>query len=201
MLSAKLGHILDKPLEPIAKRITIHPNVITIIGLIITVVACAVIPFHLAVGGLLIILGGFFDMLDGVVARANSRNTKFGAFLDSTIDRYSDSLIFIAIAWYFFNEGNLHGVLLTAGAMVGALLISYVRARAEGLGIECKVGLMERPERIVLLAFGCISGLILYVVTLIFVLNHLTVVQRIIHVYKSDVCYNGSSAKFNKKGD
>lgn len=187
MLSAKLGHILDKPLEPIAKKINIHPNVLTITGLVITIIASAVIPFHLAIGGLLIILGGFFDMLDGVVARTNRMNTRFGAFLDSTIDRYCDSIIFISIAWYFFNEGNLYGVLLTTGAMVGALLISYVRARAEGLGIECKVGLMERPERIVLLSFGCISGLILYVMALIFILNHMTVFQRIIHVYKSEV--------------
>jgi len=184
LLSAKLGHIFDKSLEPIARKITLSPNTITIVGFVITVVASAVIPFNLLIGGVLILLGGLFDMLDGIVARTNRKNTRFGAFLDSTIDRYCDSFIFIAVAWYFFNEGHLFGVLITAGAMVGAVLISYVRARAEGLGIECKVGIMERPERIVLIAFGCISGLIFPVMVAIFLLNHLTVLQRIRHVYK-----------------
>ncbi len=187
MLSAKLGHILDKPLEPIARRITVSPNAITITGFIVTLIAASVIPFNLTAGGILILIGGLFDMLDGIVARTNSKNTKFGAFLDSTIDRYCDSLIFIAIAWYFFNQGYLYGLLITAGAMVGAVLISYVRARAEGLGIECKVGLMERPERIVLISLGCITGLIFPVITLIFFLNHLTVMQRIRHVYRAEV--------------
>ena len=183
MLSTKLGHIFDKPLEPIVRKITVSPNTVTIAGFVITVVASAVIPFNLLTGGLLILLGGLFDMLDGIVARTNKKNTRFGAFLDSTIDRYCDSLIFIAVAWHFFKEGHLFGVLITAGAMVGAVLISYVRARAEGLGIECKVGIMERPERIVLIAFGCITGLIFPVMVAIFLLNHLTVLQRIRHVY------------------
>lgn len=187
MLSAKLGHILDKPLEPIAKKITVSPNVITLTGLLITAIAAATIPFNLLAGGVLILIGGLFDMLDGIVARANSKKTRFGAFLDSTIDRYCDSLIFIAIAWYFFNEAHLYGVIVTAGAMVGAVLISYVRARAEGLGIECKVGIMERPERILLVSFGCITGLLFPTMVGVFVLNHLTVVQRIWHVYKKEV--------------
>lgn len=187
MISAKLGHILDKPLEPIARKITLSPNTLTISGFIVTILASALIPFNLLIGGLLILIGGAFDMLDGVVARTNSKNTKFGAFLDSTIDRYCDAFIFIGITWYFFNVSDLLGMLLTVGAMVGALLISYARARAEGLGIECKVGIMERPERIVLISFGCITGLIIYVIAIIFFLNHLTVIQRIIHVYKSQV--------------
>ncbi|MBZ0156445.1 MAG: CDP-alcohol phosphatidyltransferase family protein [Alphaproteobacteria bacterium] len=182
MLGAKLGHFLDKPLAPLAKRISLSPNVLSMLGFLITVVAAGVLPFHLRSGGLLVLLGGFFDMLDGVVARTNGKKTTFGAFLDSTLDRYSDSLLFLAVAWYFFDRNNLAGVLLTIGGLIGALLISYVRARAEGLGIDCHVGLMERPERIVLLAAGCMTKWLFPVIIVLFLFSHITVLQRILHV-------------------
>jgi phosphatidylglycerophosphate synthase len=184
MISAKLGHFLDKPLAPIAKRIPVNPNVLTILGFLLTTAAAVSIPFNLTVGGFLILLGGFFDMLDGIVARTNGMSTKFGAFLDSTLDRYSDSFIFIGAAWYFFDKNNLAGIVFTAGGLVGALLISYVRARAEGLGIECNVGLIERPERVVLLSIGCITGWLFPIIMILFFLSHATVIQRILHVYK-----------------
>lgn len=184
MLSAKLGHLLDKPLGPIAKIISLNPNVLTLAGFLMTAVAAVFIPFNLRAGGFLVLLGGFFDMLDGAVARANMKTTRFGAFLDSTLDRYSDAFLFLAIAWYFLERNNLSGSLFALGGLVGALLISYVRARAEGLGIECQVGLMERPERVVLLSAGCITGWLFPVVLALFFFTHITVLQRIIHVYK-----------------
>ncbi|WP_333652163.1 CDP-alcohol phosphatidyltransferase family protein [Dissulfurispira sp.] len=184
MISAKLGHFLDKPLAPIAKKISISPNILTILGFLITAAAAVSIPFNPLTGGLLILLGGFFDMLDGIVARTNGKSTKFGALLDSTLDRYSDSFIFIAVAWYFFDMDDLAGVIFTAGSLVGALLISYVRARAEGIGVECTTGLMERPERVVLLAFGCIAGWLFPVIVALFFFSHATAIQRILHVYK-----------------
>ncbi len=184
MISAKLGHVFDKPFAPIAKRIPVSPNVLTVLGFVVTVIAAICIPFSLTIGGLLILLGGFFDMLDGIVARTSGRNTVFGALLDSTLDRYSDSFIFLAIAWYFFERSDLTGVLLTMGSLVGALLTSYVRARAEGLGIECHVGLMERPERVVVLVFGCLTGWIVPIVVILLLLGNITVIQRIVNVYK-----------------
>ncbi len=184
MISAKLGHFLDKPLAPLAKRIPVSPNLLTITGFLITAAAAVVIPLNPTGGGILILAGGFFDMLDGIVARTNGKSTRFGALLDSTLDRYSDSFIFIAIAWYFFYKNNLAGVMLSIGSLVGALVISYVRARAEGIGIRCAVGLMERPERVVLLAFGCITGWLFPVIVLLFLLSHITAVQRILHVHK-----------------
>lgn len=184
MLSAKLGHYLDKPLAPLAKRISLNPNTITIIGFLTTSAAAVNIPFNLSTGGFLILLGGFFDMLDGIVARTNGKGTAFGALLDSTLDRYSDSFIFIGVAGHFLRADNIAGVILSAGALVGALVISYVRARAEGLGIHCTVGLMERPERVVLLSFGCITGWLFYVIVILFIFTHITAVQRIMHVYK-----------------
>jgi len=185
LFGAKFGHFLDKPLAPLAKKLSIHPNVLTITGFLITLIASAIIPFHLKIGGLLILFGGFFDMLDGVVARSNHTNTHFGAFLDSTLDRVSDFLLFFAIGCYFATINNLEGIILTSACLLGAFMISYIRARAEGLGIKCEVGLMERPERIVLISIGCLTGLIFYVMIILLVLTYLTVLQRLAHVYKS----------------
>ncbi len=184
MFGEKFGHFLDKPLEPLAKRIAIHPNILTIIGFFITLLASTILPFHLKIGGLFILLGGIFDLLDGAVARSNNKNTRFGAFLDSTLDRFSDFFIFFAIGCYFAILNNLEGIILTSGSLLGAFMISYIRARAEGLGIQCNVGLMERPERIVLISIGCLTGWIFHVMVLLFLFTYVTVLQRILHVYK-----------------
>ena len=109
-------------------------------------------------------------------------DSRFGAFLDSVFDRYSDAFLFIAISWYLMERGNLAGVYLSLGTLVGAFLISYARARAEGLGESCHTGIMERPERIVLLAFATITGWIIPILWIMFVLTHVTVLQRIYHV-------------------
>ncbi|HKN18150.1 MAG TPA: CDP-alcohol phosphatidyltransferase family protein, partial [Dissulfurispiraceae bacterium] len=148
MISAKLGHLLDKPLAPIAKLIPISPNVISLTGFAVTVAAAIIIPFNTAAGGLVVLIGGSFDLLDGVVARTNGKDTKFGALLDSTLDRYADAALFLAIIWLFFKEDNLIGIFFTIWSLIGAFLVSYVRARAEGLGVPCNVGFIERPERI-----------------------------------------------------
>lgn len=190
MFGEKFGHFLDKPLEPLAIRITIHPNILTIIGFFITLFASAILPLHLKIGGLFILLGGFFDLLDGAVARSNNKNTRFGAFLDSTLDRCSDFFIFFAIGCYFAKINSLEGILLTSASLLGAFMISYIRARAEGLGIQCNVGLMERPERIILIAIGCLTGWLFYIMILLFFFTYLTVIQRILHVYKSPLSKN-----------
>ena len=185
MISAKLGHFLDRPLAPVAKKVSISPNVLTVLGFLVTALAAVVLTKDLMVGGILILIGGFLDMFDGIVARTNGKVTDFGAFLDSVLDRYSDAFLFLATAWYLGAMGDHTGVVLSLGTLVGALLISYTRARAEGLGRQCKTGLMERPERIVLLAVGAITGGIMPVLWLMFFLTHLTVLQRIQHVRKA----------------
>jgi len=185
MISSHLGHIFDKPLASIAKNINIPPNVITFAGFLVTIVAAFVIPQSLTTGGILILIGGFFDMFDGISARVNNRTTEFGAFLDSVLDRYSDSILFLGFAWYFKLHDSATGIIITMGTMIGALIISYARARAEGLGRECHTGLMERPERVILMAFGAITGWILYIMWIMLVLTHITVIQRIYHVWKT----------------
>jgi phosphatidylglycerophosphate synthase len=184
VLSAKLGHFLDTPLSQIAKRIPLSPNTLTIVGFLITVVAALVIPNNIRLGGILILIGGIFDILDGVVARTRGEITCFGAFLDSILDRYADAFLFLAISWYFIEKGNLTGAYLSLGTLVGAFLISYARARAEGLGTSCHTGIMERPERLILLAFATISGWLVPVLWIMLVLTHITVLQRIYHARK-----------------
>jgi len=184
LISAKLGHSLDRSLTPLAKLIPVSPNVLSVTGFVITLAAAAIIPFKARGGGVLIMAGGAFDLLDGVVARTHGKDTRFGALLDSTLDRYADAALFIAVAWFFFKQNNMSGALLAVGALVGAFLISYVRARAEGLGIGSNVGLMERPERIILLATACLTGWFFPVIIILFVFSHITVIQRVVYVYK-----------------
>jgi phosphatidylglycerophosphate synthase len=184
MLSAKLGHFLDIPLAPLVKRIPFSPNVLTITGFLVTCVAAVAISHNVRLGGILILVGGAFDIVDGVVARTGGKATRFGAFLDSVLDRYSDAFLFLALAWYFSARGDYAGAFLSLVTLIGAFLISYARARAEGLGESCHVGIMERPERIILLIFGCFTGWLLPVMWVMATLTHITVIQRIYHVRK-----------------
>jgi phosphatidylglycerophosphate synthase len=184
VLSSKFSHIFDKPLSALAGRIEVDPNVITLTGVAVTLIAALCIPYSLVLGGLLILFSGLFDMLDGVVARVNGRATEFGAFLDSVLDRYSDSFLLIGFAWYFLRNDSLSGAFLSIGSLAGALIISYTKARAEGLGRECNVGLMERPERVILMALGALTGWVTGMIWVFFILTHFTVAQRIYHVWK-----------------
>jgi phosphatidylglycerophosphate synthase len=184
MLSDKLGHFLDSPLSPIAKRIPLSPDTLTITGFLITVIASLVIPINLRLGGILILFGGIFDTLDGIVARTSGRTSKFGAFLDSVLDRYSDAFIFLAITWYLAEKSNITGALISLGTLVGTFLISYTRARAEGLGKSCHTGIMERPERIILIVFAAITGWVIPILWVMLILTHITVLQRIYYVWK-----------------
>lgn len=184
MLSGNLGHILDKPLSSLVRKVNVNPNTVTMIGFIVTTSAAVTIPHDLFIGGMLILAGGALDVLDGIFARVHNRETEFGAFLDSVLDRYSDAFLFLGFSWYFFRSGSYEGALLTVGTMIGAFLVSYTRARAEGLGKKCHIGIMERPERIIMMAFGAITGWILPVMWAMIILTHVTVLQRIHHVRK-----------------
>lgn len=184
MLGDKFGHFLDGPLENVAKKISFHPNTLTIAGFLTTVAASLVLLRNLALGGIFIIIGGLFDVLDGVVARANGKGTKFGAFLDSVLDRFSDAFILIAVGWNLYNHGSIWGLMLAVLTLVGSFMISYIRAKAEGLGEKCTKGIMERPERVVLLSLGAVSGYMLQVLWIMFVLTQLTILQRFYYTWK-----------------
>lgn len=190
MLSEKLGHSLDKPLASIANILSLNgflsPNSLTITGFAINLIASASFILQLPkLAGILILLAGSFDLIDGVLARNFGKITRFGAFLDSVLDRYSDAALFGGLMVYYISNNSILYTLVTFGAMLGSFLISYTRARAEGLGIDCNIGLMERPERIILLSAGAITGLLEEILWILLVLTHITAIQRIHHTWKA----------------
>lgn len=184
MLSSKLGHFLDKPLAPVIKFININPNFYTISGLLLNLLSAYVVIEDFFLGGIILGVGSIFDMLDGITARINGRVTKFGAFLDSFLDRISEGFLFLGIAIHFAVSVDLIGALFSIIVLIFSYLISYVRARAEGLGVDCKVGLIERPERIILVLIGLIFGHIKLFLIILSFLSLITIFQRFFWIYK-----------------
>lgn len=181
--------LLASPLVHISNwlvRLGISPNMLTIMGFGLAVVTAVVIGYGwLFWGGLLMIFAAFFDTLDGAVARNTGQTSAFGGFLDSTLDRYSESAILLGVAYYFSASDNTQlQVILVFLTVVGSLMVSYTRARAEAMDVECKVGLLQRPERIILLAIGLLTGWMLPVLWILAVLTNFTALQRIWSVYK-----------------
>lgn len=183
MLGARLGHFYDKPLEPLAKKIRINPNAITVAGFVVTAIGALLMAKSLFLGGLVVLAGSVMDAFDGVVARSQGRISKFGAFLDSVLDRYADALIFLGLAWNLGSGGDIASALLSLGTLVGAFVISYTKARAEGLGASCETGIMERPERIALVVLGALTGWIVPALWAMFFLTHFTALQRVYYVW------------------
>ncbi|MDA8387534.1 MAG: CDP-alcohol phosphatidyltransferase family protein [Nitrospiraceae bacterium] len=179
MIPARLTRRLERPLAPFIRKIKIHPNAVTLAGFVVTSAGALLLAWNFRAGGIVVILGSLLDVLDGMVARVNEKTSAFGAYLDSVLDRYSDSFIFLGVAYHL--RTNWAGVFLSLGALVGAYLISYARARAEGQGAECKVGIMERPERIIVITAGAISGQMIPALWVLFIFTHITVLQRLTH--------------------
>jgi len=163
----------------------IHPNVLTFLGLVINTWAA----FLFAAGrfraaGLVVILAGVFDMVDGRVARETNRVTRFGGFFDSVIDRYSDLALFMGLLVYYASINRFFYIVLTAIVMTGSVMVSYTRARAECTIPKCKVGFLERPERVVLIIIGALFDRMAPVLWVIAVLSNLTVVHRMIYTWQ-----------------
>lgn len=178
----------------------LNPNHFTTIGLILSIFAAYLFAnSKLLFAGILMIIAGTFDIIDGRVARATNRVTKFGALYDSTLDRYAEVMIFFGLAYHFVKKtlenwqaGDANLSLITAVvvsvALGGAIMTSYVRARAEGLGLKCQVGIMQRQERIVLIAFGaiftCFHEITLVIaIFLVAIFSNITAIQRLYHVW------------------
>ena len=179
-------------------RSRINPNALTFIGLLINI-GCGVLYGYgmFFKAGLLMILANVFDMLDGQVARLRGRVTRFGAFFDSVIDRYSDIIVYVGIMVFYARDTEKHSTLvvaLTGLALVGSVMVSYSRARAESLDIACKVGFLERPERVVLLIIGSLTEIgpasnpflhkMPQVLWVLAALSHWTVVHRVYHTWR-----------------
>ena len=184
------GWLLDRIVNGLALT-RISPNVLTFIGLVINIVAAFFFGHASSVnasrfffyGGLVIIGAGIFDMVVGRVARRTNQVTIFGAFFDSVIDRYSDVVLFFGVLVYYARVNHFRYVVLTAFVMVTSLMVSYTRARAEALIGQCKVGFMERPERIVLVILGALFNVMAPVLWVLAVLSTITVVHRIQYTY------------------
>jgi len=163
----------------------IHPNVLTFLGLLINIYAAYLLARGLFFYAGLVILGaGLFDMVDGRVARATRQVTRFGAFFDSVVDRYSDLALLMGLLVYYANINRNFYVVLTAVVMTATVMISYTRARAENVIPSCKVGFLERPERVVLLIIGALFDRMAAVLWVIAVLGNITVIHRMWHVWE-----------------
>jgi len=188
MLGALLNHKLDPVLYKIAKALhtLVNPNYLTFVGTVANAAAALFIALgSWKVGGIGVVVGGFFDLLDGAVARTQGRATPFGAFFDSVMDRISDFLLFIGLAFFYASRGEVWALLLTLFATMGSFLVPFCRARAETVIPSCKVGVLERPERVILLAIGLFFDCMVPVLWILAVLTHLTVLQRILYTRKA----------------
>jgi len=183
-----IGAACDKVILLIVRALAlsrIHPNVLTFIGLLVNGGAAALLASgRFFTAGLVIIAAGLFDMVDGRVARETNRVTRFGGFFDSVLDRYSDLVLLMGLLVYYASINRFFYVVLTAVVMTGSVMVSYTRARAECTIPLCKVGFMERPERLVLFIIGALFNRMAQVLWIIALLANLTVIQRMLHTWK-----------------
>jgi CDP-diacylglycerol---glycerol-3-phosphate 3-phosphatidyltransferase len=199
-IQQRVRHLVSLLIRPLAQS-GVTPNTLTVIGLLLSIVTAVVLSqgFLLA-GGLLVLFAGIFDMFDGAMARVSNTATTFGAFIDSTLDRYSESIILFGLLYYALQRPMLYAALwpftpeqqwmiaLIFIAAVGSLMVSYAKARAEGLGLECKTGLLARPERVVILAIGLLfsaffPAALIWALALLAIFSNVTAVERIVYVW------------------
>lgn len=165
------------------------PNGATLLGVVVNSgVAVVLASGNLRLGGVLLLIAAPFDMLDGALARATGTGSKFGAFLDSTLDRYSEVILFLGLLWHIQRDPTRTDVrtILIYLCITGSLLISYARARAEALGYDNEVGLLARPERVVGLGLFLVIGWTDAILWLLAILTQITAIQRIVHVWLTD---------------
>ncbi|MGI9431901.1 MAG: CDP-alcohol phosphatidyltransferase family protein, partial [Myxococcota bacterium] len=182
MIKEKFGSRLDgvvRFLMPPALARHLNPNALTVVGALVSLgAAFAFAAGEIRLGGGLVVLGGFFDLTDGVVARQTGRSTTFGAFFDSTLDRFSDLTVLAGIAIYYAGAGSLTLALVAAAALVASALVSYARARAEAISVNLDAGVFERGERTGVLAVGALLELLPAALVVVAIGASVTVVQR-----------------------
>ncbi len=203
--TSAFGRTCGRLLYAIVNRMAlarISPNVLTFMGLVINVVAALL--FGYATGetqrrmffyaGLVVFAAGFFDLVDGRVARASNQVTRFGGFFDSVLDRYSDAALFFGLLVFYARGNRFFYVVLTALVMISAIMVSYTRARAESLIGSCKVGFMERPERLVLIIIGALANRMAPVLWVIAILSTITVIHRMYYTWRQTELMEGTPA-------
>ena len=185
MLSRKYKSAVGEYIRPVnlvLHRLRVSPDHLTFAGIVFGGLAgLAFGRGRLVLAGVFLILAGLSDMLDGSLARANGEASRFGSYIDSVADRFTEALIFTGVAWHVRGQSDL---LLVLAALAGSFLVSYTKARAEALGVSCEVGLMERPERIIVLVAGALLDQLLPALWVLATLTMLTAGQRVLHVRK-----------------
>jgi CDP-diacylglycerol--glycerol-3-phosphate 3-phosphatidyltransferase len=195
-IQQRVRQIVTMIVRPLA-GLGVTPNTLTVLGLMLSILTAVIIAQGLFLaGGLLVLFAGIFDMFDGALARVRNASTTFGAFVDSTLDRYSESIILFGLLfnalqrpvmqdgfWPFRYEQSWM-IALVFIAAVGSLMVSYAKARAEGLGLECKTGLLARPERVIILAIGLLSGAVIWALVILAIFSNVTAIERIVHVWR-----------------
>ena len=188
MIKSVLGDRLDgwiHALFPFLFRWRMNPNVLTVLGTLLSLVGALSFSMgYFVAAGVMILVGGFFDLVDGVVARHNDAATRFGAFLDSTLDRLVDMALLLGITMFFALEGEPRHVLLAGYTLASSVLVSYAQARAELFVPEFKVGFFERGERVGILAIGALLGFLVPALWVLAVGSTITVIQRVSHAYR-----------------
>ena len=176
---------LTEPVARLVAKTGLSPNTLTVLGLFLNLGVAAIIATgHTLVGGLMVLFAGAFDLLDGTVARLTQRSTRFGALLDSTLDRLSDAALLFGLLILYVRQHSSGEILLVYIALVGSMMVSYTRARAEGLQLECEVGLLARGERVVILALGLIFNQVIIALWILAVLTSITAAQRVFYVWQ-----------------
>lgn len=182
-----LANGIVSPIGALLARWRVHPDTLTILGTIMVLVACVPIASgQFTLGAIILMLGLPFDVLDGAVARAMNRQGKFGALLDSSLDRYADGFIFAALSYYFAVQNRPEWLIMSQAALLGTFLVSYLRARAEGIGVVVKIGLFSRMERTaIILPMLLLPSLLELGVLVLAIGTNVTTMQRFWYVYKT----------------
>ncbi|MFU8796284.1 MAG: CDP-alcohol phosphatidyltransferase family protein [Dehalococcoidia bacterium] len=184
----KLAHKITSPIVGTLSKLGVTPNTLTFINLGLNILAGYVISMgHFLIGGILVLISGLCDILDGAVARLTGRSTKFGAILDSTVDRIAEAAVLCGLLLWYIQDGpqeNRLAIVLVFIVLVGSFLVSYVKARAEGVGWQCQVGLFTRAERVIVLALGLLIDQVFIALCILSVFVSFTVVQRLVHLWR-----------------
>lgn len=188
MISDRLRQWTRWLVDPIARalhRLGLTPNQLTLLGFLLSLVnAWLIATGHLSLAGGLILLFSALDAFDGALARLSGKDTVFGAFLDSVLDRFSEAAIFFGLLIHFARLGHTEELYLAYAAIIGSLMVSYARARAEGLGLRCRNGWFTRVERVIVLSLGLLFGWVRLVLWILAVFTNVTAVQRMAEVYR-----------------
>jgi len=176
---------ITHPIARILGKLGLHPNTVTLLGLLLNIVAGVILASgRLLFGGVFLLLASSVDSLDGALARISGAKSRFGAFLDSTLDRISEGALLLGLLVWLLQKGDTLGIYLVFFILLGSVMVSYTRARAEGVGYACKVGIMTRLERVILLGIGLIIGWVRPTLIVMAIFTWITVFQRVWYVYR-----------------